>query len=452
MMSIVQDVDGRVEATEGFGAQQSPAVLRGAVGLGRVIFVPFDLDQPPFVTWPDRPRLLGKLLDVTLDSTGGDEDSLSEREGNRRASHDLSGQLSDALDRFQNVRLVPFYWIAGLMALYIVLVGPADFWLLRRVQRSHWTWFTSAAIMLGFLALSYLLTILWKGNEFRVNLVSVVDADLTSGMIRGTTWAHLFSPRTQRSDVTTRPLLSMDWRPLPLQQTTIWQGRPGDSFGGLDREARQTSAGESYRVALDLHDPDQADVRLEAFPMTARSSQSLVSQWWGVAAWKAHETRLTADGNSSLSGTIVNPWPGDLQDAYLVYEGAAIRLGQLRQNGRITLRDAVGIDLQTLLTQRKVLDGHSVMTPWDPDTADIDRVVPMLMYYQAAKGRPYTRALHRYHRWLDWSDHAQLQQAVLWGRSDLPTAEVFLDNQTIAGARGTNWLRLLIPVNRPAEE
>jgi len=40
---------------------------------------------------------------------------------------DLSGQLRGALDQFAGVSLVPFSVVAGLVFLYILLIGPGDY-------------------------------------------------------------------------------------------------------------------------------------------------------------------------------------------------------------------------------------------------------------------------------------------------------------------------------------
>ncbi len=119
-MAVIDNPRGKVEATEGFGAQQSPAVIRATTGLGRIIFVTFDLDLPPFSAWQDQPRLLGKLLSFALDD-GDVDDALRTTLG--PVTHvgftDLVGQLRHALDQFPGVRLVRFSWIAGLIgALY----------------------------------------------------------------------------------------------------------------------------------------------------------------------------------------------------------------------------------------------------------------------------------------------------------------------------------------------
>ena len=65
-------VRGTIEAHEA----DLPLIIRTAHGFGQVLFLAADLDQPPLSTWPDRPTLSAKLLDLP---TGGGEESQRER-------------------------------------------------------------------------------------------------------------------------------------------------------------------------------------------------------------------------------------------------------------------------------------------------------------------------------------------------------------------------------------
>jgi hypothetical protein len=450
-MALVRAPRGRVEASEGFGAQQAAAIIRSSLGLGRVVFVAFDLDRPPFTAWPDLPRLLARLLDLALDEAG-EADAM--RSGLGPVTHvgyaDLVGQLRHALDQFAGVRLVPFSWIAGLVAVYILLIGPLDYWLLRRWRRSAWTWLTFGLSVVVFTGVAMVLASWWKGHEFRSNQVTLIDMDLSRGIVRGTTWAHVFSPRTSQVEFQTRALAEFNWI-TPPQQVTTWHGLPGDGFGGLDRYDSTETFKVPYRVHLKLVPPADADVRLEDFPLAVWSSQSLLGQWWGEAELSPDATQLKADAESTVSGTLTSPLPVTIEDAYLIYDRWAIRLGEVSPGERIAINGSGGVDLQTLLTRRRIVDGRNVVVPWSHDSTDVERIMQLLMFYGAAKGRTYTRLQHRYQRTVDWSDHVTAHQAVLWGRSRTPGADLLLNGQPVFQRQDWTYYRLLIPVSLPGE-
>ena len=101
--------------------------------------------------------------------------------------------------------------------------------------------------------------------------------------------------------------------------------------------------------------------------------------------WPEGSTRLTAGLDAKVSGTITNPLPVDIEEAYLVYDRTAYRLGRLAPGMTIPFDDMAAVDLQTLLTRRKVVQGHNVVTPWDPNSTDVDRVMQLMMFYQRGK-------------------------------------------------------------------
>ena len=47
------------------------------------------------------------------------------------------------------MRLVPFWLVAGLIVVYILLIGPGDYFFLRKlVGRMEWTWLTFPLVVL----------------------------------------------------------------------------------------------------------------------------------------------------------------------------------------------------------------------------------------------------------------------------------------------------------------
>ena len=130
------DVQGTVEARDA----DLPLVVRTVRGFGQVIFLAVDLDEPPLTAWADRPLLVARLLDMPVGHSGETGRSAAML---HHGYDDLAGQLRSALDHFEGVRLAPFWLVAGLLIVYLLLVGPGDFFLLRKlVRRMEWTWLT----------------------------------------------------------------------------------------------------------------------------------------------------------------------------------------------------------------------------------------------------------------------------------------------------------------------
>ncbi len=196
-----------------------------------MIFVALDLDRPPLSTWTARQQLIGKLLaqpKVAIKEVGGDVVGQVTRLG----YSDLAGQLHSALDQFTGVQFVPFWAVAALVVLYILCIGPGDYFFLKKVvRRMELTWVTFPLVVLAFSAGAYGLAHWLKGSELRLNQVDLVDLDVDSRLVRGTTWSTIYSPQIETYDLSLQP------RPGAIAATDkpevllSWSGLPG-GLGG----------------------------------------------------------------------------------------------------------------------------------------------------------------------------------------------------------------------------
>lgn len=454
-MLDLRDPEGRVEVWEGLVNQRYPAIVRSVVGLGRVTLMGLDIDRAPFSTWNDRPKLLARLLEPGLDEPL-DETLFGVETG--PVAHlgytDIVGQLRRALDQFPNVRFIAFSWIAGLVLAYLAMIGPIDFWILKKLQRPHWTWISAPVIVLSFVGMIWWFAAQWKGSRLRINQMTVVDVDASRGIVRGTSWHHLFSPYADRTDVQLQPstdLLSIG----DLTQVLSWQGLPGKGFGGLERTESLGAISTPYRIHLPSSTVDkgmaqgESSGEIEGLPLAIWSSRSLLGQWWGTTRFPESQTQLRLGSESLVTGVVQNPLSHDLRDAVLIYDRWAYPLGNLPAGGLKPIEEVQQFDLQdlqTFLTDRRVVDGRSVTDPWDQQSADVARIAQLMFFYQAAEGQGYARLQHRYQRWLDWTDHVRQQRAVLWGRVNMPGSQLRIDNQETPADHDWTFCRILLPV------
>ena len=150
---------------------------------------------------------------------------------------DLAGQLRSALDRFGGVRLAPFWLVAALIVAYLLLIGPGDYFFLRKVVgRMGWTWLTFPLVVLLVCLGAYILAYRLKGDQIKVNQADLVDVDAASGLMRGATWLNVFSPRMESFDLAIRPRLTVPGR---LGTTTF---PPGCGWPGWACRARPWAA------------------------------------------------------------------------------------------------------------------------------------------------------------------------------------------------------------------
>jgi hypothetical protein len=438
-----------LDAAEG----RLPTIVRCPYGLGQVVFVAVDLDRAPFDQWSGRPSLVAKLLS---DDTPGRRAEAGESGRASQVVHvgydDLTGQLRGALDQFVGVSRVEFSWIAGLIVLYVLLIGPADYWLLRKFHRPHWTWVTFPVLVLLFCALAGVLSTSRSGHRLHVNQVDVVDIDQDLAVARGTTWVHLYSPTTAAFDLTCTPQLPPAGPSAGEPQLLLtWQGLPGQGLGGLSSASTVALFSEPYTTSVPQDDAGAG--RIRGLPVQVSGSKSLVARWScaGPATLRS-APRLAADRHGMVRGEVRNPLHVDLTDCLILYENWVYPLpGALAAGQTCSLDGLSPRNLEWRLTRRRVVDTKDVGTPWDKASLDVPRILEIMMFHKAAGAELYTGLTHAYQSYLDLSDHLRAGRAVLLGRGTAPAALLARDGRPLSEYCDQHWAyyRVVLPVDRP---
>jgi hypothetical protein len=155
----VPDPTAQVLASAG----ATPLIVRQTVGSGMVDFLAVDPNAEPLRSWPDK-----EYLWYTLTAATGQRPSWEGGFSYWTAAREAT------LTTFSNV-LPTFFQLCGFLLLYIGLLGPANYAVLRLINRREWAWFTSPALILIFAVLAYQVGFNLRGNVPTVNRLSVVQ-------------------------------------------------------------------------------------------------------------------------------------------------------------------------------------------------------------------------------------------------------------------------------------
>ncbi len=224
----IVEPDGIVELQQ----DGNPLVIRKSFGFGQIVFSAINFDMSPVKDWPGQKNFLLKLLnrDENLDASGSAESRMG------RVSHpgfrDMSGQLLLPLEQFSKVGFVTFTWVAVLIVLYILCIGPGDYFFLRKiVGHMEYTWITFTLITIVFCGLAFAIARLTRPKEIQINQLEIIDVDAVTATARGNLWANIFSPTNGHCDVTAsgKNVLGFD----TTSSCVTWQGLPGNGLGGM---------------------------------------------------------------------------------------------------------------------------------------------------------------------------------------------------------------------------
>jgi hypothetical protein len=420
------EVQGVIEEREA----DLPIVVRQPRGFGQVVFFAADLDRGPLATWTGTPNLAARLLDLPTSR----EETPEGKAATRLGYDDLAGQLRSALDRFPGVRLAPFWVVAFLVLGYLLLIGPGDYFFLRRLRRRmEWTWATFPVIVLLASLGAYLLAHWLKGDQVRINQAEIVDVDADSGLVRGTHWAGVFSPRTETFDLSLDPRLPGGESAEQGQSLLGWLGLPGRGFGGMNPQAPNPivwSGGYDFSSNLEA---------IHGVPIPIAASRSFTTRWTATSTAAAAAIEADLTGTSGLlDGAIRNRLDDPLEECVLAYGRWVYYVGTLKKEDppfRLTPISRRA-ELKTVVTAHATVSGDAktdnVGKPaaYDPAGVEVSSILRAMMLYQEAGGRHSTKLVNDYQSFVDLSGSLRAGRAILIARptggGDAPRPTILL--------------------------
>lgn len=181
------------------GAATLPA-LAGAGGAGRALvtsgdrIVAGDLDYgsgdvtligfDPTTPWLAQSKTVEQFWRALLPPRGGGDGS------------DLSddSQILGAVSQLQSLALPPVGGLLLLLLAYILVVGPLNFAILRRIDRRELAWVSVPLLVVGFAAAAYGYGSLLRGSDIIVNEVAIVRGAPNATEGRAQDYFGIFSP------------------------------------------------------------------------------------------------------------------------------------------------------------------------------------------------------------------------------------------------------------------
>lgn len=159
------------------------------IGQGTVDWLALDLALAPLRDWSGNEGLWKFIIDGMNSRSAWADPSInawSAREG-------LRSMPSLALP--STLKMVFF------LVIYIVLIGPVNYFVLHKIKRTELAWMTIPVIILVFSGLAYLTGFKQRGTEVVFNRLSLVYGSTQSDRARGQTIFGVFSPGRETLDV-----------------------------------------------------------------------------------------------------------------------------------------------------------------------------------------------------------------------------------------------------------
>ncbi len=297
----------RVLVAEG----DQPLVVRHRYGAGWVDFLAVDPNAEPLRSWTGTRDLWYTLIA----STG-------QRPSWARGFSEWS-TARDATLTTSNTVLPTFLQLCGFLLAYIVLVGPVNYLVLKRVNRREWAWVTIPLLIVLFSVLAYRVGFNLRGNVAIVNRLTVVRAWSEQSNSQVMTLVGVQSPRRLYYDVAVERGYVM--RTLPE--------------GGVGVNAPVT-VNESTRY-------EAQDILIDGGTVA-----SLVAEGYALTPGldAAAEWHLQPGAVPRITGAVVNTTGITLEDAIILIKGEARPLGTLEPGEQVRFEIEVGPQSPAALT------------------------------------------------------------------------------------------------------
>ncbi|MGH2543446.1 MAG: hypothetical protein ACRDIB_11635, partial [Ardenticatenaceae bacterium] len=296
-------------ATVRWNQESLPLVVEREVGGGAIFWLALDPSLTPFDAWAGADEF---WLALVGDRTAYPRDmppDISRRQM-------VNEQLYYALQNLPSLDLPSLRLLAPLLAVYILVVGPLNFFLLRRMRRLELAWMTIPAVTLLFSVGAYGLGYRLRGSDVILNQVAVVQGvpGGEGGYVRSV--IGVFSPARRNYDlaVGNEALVA----PTRLQ---------GDSFGG---------GGGTRQARIVQGEP----TLVEDFTVNQWSMQSITAEALTTEGYAFDADLTSADGR--IVGTISNRSDHDWKDVVIVLGNSFERLGDVPAGEGVELSFDVG--------------------------------------------------------------------------------------------------------------
>jgi hypothetical protein len=293
----------------------SPVVVLRSAGFGGVLWVGFDPFRVPPGTQAGRQALWSFLI---AHATGAETTEAAFQD---LADVPAASEPAKRLPHFPT----PSRWTLGAFGLvYVLVFGPLNIWLLRRLRRTVRAWLFMPAVAVIMAAAVLGVGTAWGQARVVFHEITLLETMAGSGTAREQCLAVLFSP-------TNRAFAMEIDDPAPRVRFLPEGGTAEDSTpaGGQAYPGYRPADGPLPQMP-DVRDGDLS--RWDRIPLTLWTRQPIQAD---LATDLGGSVRVELD--ERLAGRVVNDTPLLLRDAYLQFHGWRQPLGELTPGGTRTV-------------------------------------------------------------------------------------------------------------------
>lgn len=283
-VSVAEVLRGQVIARAG----EIPLLSTTQVGTGRVIYLAADPSLQPMVAWQGQTDLFDRYLGVTP-------------KWGKFEFRNTDHYIQDALRRIPGLGLPSVILVAALLGGYLLLVGPVNYLILKRMDRREWAWLTVPILSLSFVGAVYGTAFGTRSTQM-THLITMTELAPGTQTAIMTSYVGVYAPSKTRLDIPVEGAKLV--KPL-----FAWGG--GDGSGGTTRIV----TGERTTVQL---------LGLNNYSLRGFAMEQDIATRGGL---ELIDVKL--EPNGLMTGRLVNRLDRDLHHVAIVTGQEPLKLGTL---------------------------------------------------------------------------------------------------------------------------
>jgi hypothetical protein len=277
-------------------------MARRAYGAGTVDFLAFDAGLNPFARTEDQQLFWENTIRITAREAW----QLTVRDvyNARRAAASIPGLKAPSILQ-----------IMAFLLAYIILVGPVNYLVLRKLKRREWAWLTIPVVVIAFTGCAYVTGFQIRGRTPFINRLSVVYTPQNANRAQATELVGFFSPRRGAYE-------------LQVEGGSIGRIKPEDYMYGYYSETDPPG--------MWITQDDQAST-LTDFRVNVGEIYTFFASGYVESTSPESELEVTirASGHPAITGSIRNG-PFALENAVLILGRNRVILGDLAPDQTVT--------------------------------------------------------------------------------------------------------------------
>ncbi len=193
------------------GSAQNPLFSQKEEGAGRVLLLGFDPSQPPFNGWSGQTELWRDVIAASIKTrhldgldpnfsgingfSNGGQGTFAPNFGEPQ-NNSTTARLLSALSKARQRDTPPVSQIAWFLALYVFVLVPLNYAVLRFIDRRELAWISIPVIVAAFSIFAYSAALSIRGKDILTRQMDIVQSSIGSKTARTDSLLWIFSPRT----------------------------------------------------------------------------------------------------------------------------------------------------------------------------------------------------------------------------------------------------------------